>query len=134
MGEKRLWRMKSKLVPVCVEVMDVNDDGALEVGCWLLLAAAVGCRCWLPLLAAAVGCCCKQRAGTHAAATTPYITRLCHNTSPQVLSAWSGGKVEARSLRDGALLFKDQLPSACAGLVAADYRRVAAALVQPLKT
>ena len=53
MGEKRLWRMKSKLVPVCVEVMDVNDDGALEVGCWLLLAAAVGCCCWLLLLAAA---------------------------------------------------------------------------------
>ena len=116
MGEKRLWRMKSKLVPVCVEVMDVNDDGALEVGCWLLLAATVCC-------------CCKQRAGPHAAAATPHITRLCCNTSPQVLSAWSGGKVEARSLRDGALLFKDQLPSACAGLVAADYRRVAAALV-----
>ena len=76
MGEKRLWRMKSKLVPVCVEVMDVNDDGALEVGCWLLFAATVCCYCLLLLLAAAVGCCCKQRAGSHAAATTPHITHL----------------------------------------------------------
>jgi Bardet-Biedl syndrome 2 protein len=61
--------MKSKMVPVCIDVMDMNDDGALEV-----------------------------------------------------LSAWSGGKVEARSLTDGSLVFKDQLPSACAGLIVADYR------------
>ena len=31
MGEKRVWRMKSKLTPVCIDLMDVNDDGALEV-------------------------------------------------------------------------------------------------------
>jgi Bardet-Biedl syndrome 2 protein len=61
--------MKSKTIPVCVDVMDINDDGALEI-----------------------------------------------------VSAWSGGKVEARSLVDGALVFKDQLPSACAGLIVADYR------------
>jgi Bardet-Biedl syndrome 2 protein len=61
--------MKSKMIPVCVDVMDMNDDGALEI-----------------------------------------------------VSAWSGGKVEARSLVDGALIFKDQLPSACAGLIVADYR------------
>jgi hypothetical protein len=30
-GEKRLWRMKSKMIPVCIDVMDVNDNGSLEV-------------------------------------------------------------------------------------------------------
>ena len=38
------------------------------------------------------------------------------------MSAWSGGKIEARAVADGALVFKDQMPCACAGLVVADYR------------
>jgi Bardet-Biedl syndrome 2 protein len=61
--------MKSKTVPISIDVMDINDDGALEV-----------------------------------------------------ISAWSGGKVEARSILDGSLLFKDQLSASCAGMIVADYR------------
>ena len=72
MGEKRLWRMKSKLVPVCVEVMDVNDDGALEVGCWLLLAAAVGRCCWLLLQATCRLSCCRHNTSHH----TPLLQHL----------------------------------------------------------
>jgi hypothetical protein len=30
-GEKRLWRMKSKMIPVSIDLMDVNNDGSLEV-------------------------------------------------------------------------------------------------------
>ncbi|XP_067209756.1 Bardet-Biedl syndrome 2 protein homolog [Linepithema humile] len=43
--------------------------------------------------------------------------------TPELITGWSSGKIDARTYNTGEVMFKIQLPSGVAGIVEADYRR-----------
>lgn len=42
----------------------------------------------------------------------------------QLITGWSNGKVDCRSIKTGEVLFKDSMGHGCAGIVEGDYRSV----------
>lgn len=44
--------------------------------------------------------------------------------SPQLVTGWSNGKIDCRSIKTGEVLFKDSMSASVAGLVEGDYRSV----------
>ncbi|KAL1501189.1 hypothetical protein ABEB36_006566 [Hypothenemus hampei] len=47
---------------------------------------------------------------------------LGRTTGPQLITGWSNGKIDCRTLTTGEVLFKDTMNSSVAGIVEADYR------------
>lgn len=43
--------------------------------------------------------------------------------TPELITGWSSGKIDARMYNTGEVMFKIQLSSSVAGIVEADYRR-----------
>lgn len=43
--------------------------------------------------------------------------------TPELITGWSSGKIDARTYNTGEVMFKIQLSSSVAGIVEADYRR-----------
>lgn len=44
--------------------------------------------------------------------------------SPQLLTGWSNGKVDCRSIKTGEVLFKDAMACGVSGIVEGDYRSI----------
>ncbi|KAG5882213.1 hypothetical protein JTB14_024725 [Gonioctena quinquepunctata] len=49
---------------------------------------------------------------------------LLGQSSPQLITGWSNGKIDCRSIKTGEVLFKDTLNSGIAGIVEGDYRSI----------
>lgn len=49
---------------------------------------------------------------------------LLSQGNPQLITGWSNGKIDCRSIKTGEVLFKDTLSSGIAGVVEGDYRSI----------
>lgn len=53
-----------------------------------------------------------------------YCYDLLGKGSAQLITGWSNGKIDCRSLNTGEVLFKDALPQSIAGIIEGDYRSI----------
>lgn len=53
-----------------------------------------------------------------------YSYDLLGKGTAQLITGWSNGKVDCRSVLTGEVLFKDTMPQGVAGLVEGDYRSI----------
>ena len=62
------------------------------------------------------------RSSARSRATVVAFYDIDSDGQTELVAGWASGRIEARRLRDGALLWRDTLPSAVASLVTADVR------------
>lgn len=53
-----------------------------------------------------------------------YSYDLLGKGTPQLITGWSNGKIDCRSILTGEVLFKDTMQHGMAGLIEGDYRSV----------
>lgn len=51
-----------------------------------------------------------------------HVYDLLGHGFPQLVTGWSNGKIDCRSIKTGEVLFKDSLQHGTAGIAEADYR------------
>nr|CAH7736700.1 unnamed protein product [Callosobruchus chinensis] len=57
-------------------------------------------------------------------ATSVHYYDLLGQLNPQLITGWSNGKIDCRSVKTGEVLFKDHMGAGIAGIVEGDYRSV----------
>lgn len=57
-------------------------------------------------------------------AISMYHYDLIGSGNSQLITGWSNGKIDCRSVTTGEVLFKDSLTHGAAGIVEADYRAI----------